>query len=160
MVFFVWQIQEKCIEQLKPLYQVFVDLTKALDIVNREGLQKILAKTRCPSTFVNMFKELHRNMKARVTFNDQLSGEKAINNSVKQGDNPAPTLFSIFFAVFLTHAFKDCDQDIPLRFRTSGRVFILRRFNTKSKIFVELFRKLLYADDAVFLLTVRLIYSI
>ena len=148
MVFFVWQIQEKCIEQLKPLYQVFVDLTKALDIVNREGLQKILAKTRCPSTFVNMFKELHRNMKARVTFNDQLSGEKAINNSVKQGDNPAPTLFSIFFAV------------LPLRFRTSGRVFILRRFNTKSKIFVELFRKLLYADDAVFLLTVRLIYSI
>ena len=54
-----------------------------------------------------MFKELHRNMKARVTFNGQLSGEIAIDNDdVKQGDISAPTLFSIFFAVLLTHAFK------------------------------------------------------
>ena len=63
----------------------------------------------------------------------------------------APTLFSIFFAVLLTHAFKDCDQGTPLQFRTSGKVFNLRRFNTKSEIFVELIWELLYADEAVFL---------
>ena len=90
-------------------------------------------------------------MKARVTFSGQLSDEIAIDNGVKQGDIPAPTLFSIFFAVLLTHAFKDCDQGIPLRFRTSGKVFNQRRFSTKSEIFVELIRELLYADDAVFL---------
>ena len=91
-------------------------------------------------------------MKARVTFNGQLSGEIAINyDDVKQGHIPAPTLFPIFFAVLLTHAFKDCDQGIPLRFRTSGKVFNQRRFSTKSEIFVELIRELLYADDAVFL---------
>ena len=93
-----------------------------------------------------MFKELHRNMKARVTFSSQLSGEIAIDNGVKQGDIPAPTLFSIFFAVLLTHAFKDCDQGIPLRFTTLGKVFNLRRFSTKSEIFVELIRELLYAQ--------------
>ena len=54
--------------------------------------------------------------------------------------------------MLLTHAFKDFDQGIPLRFRTSGKVFNLRRFSTKSEIFVELIRELLYAaDDAVFL---------
>ena len=106
MIFSVRQIQEKCIEQQKPLYQVSVDLTKAFDTVNREALWEILTKIRCPSTFVNMLKDVYRNMKARVTFNGQLSGEIAINN----GDIPAPTLFSIFFAVLLTHAFKDCDQ--------------------------------------------------
>ena len=59
-------------------------------------------------------------MKACVTFNDQLSGEIAVDNGVKQGDIAAPTLLSIFFAVLLTHTFKDCDQGIPLRFRASG----------------------------------------
>ena len=134
-----------------PLYQVLVDLTKAFDTVNREALWIILAKIGCPSTFVNMFKELHRNLKARVTFNSQLSDEIAIDTEVKQGDIPAPTLFSIFFAVLLTHAFKDCDQGILLRFRTSGKVFNLRRFHTKSKTFEVLVRELLYADDADFL---------
>ena len=151
MIFSVRQVQEKCIEQQMPLYQVFVDLTKAFDTVNREALWRILTKIGCPPTFVNMFKELHRNMKARVTFNGQLSEEIAIDNGVKQGDIPAPTLFSIFFAVLLSHAFIECDQGILLRFRTSGNVFNLRRFNTKSKTFKVLIRELLYADDADFL---------
>ena len=151
MIFSVWQIHEKCIKQQEPLYQVFVDLTKAFDTANREALWEILAKIGCPSNFVIMFKELHRNMKACVTFNGQLSGEIAIDNSVKQGDIPASTLFSIFFAVLLTQAFKDCDQGIPLRFRNSGKVFNLRRFNTRSEILVELNGELLYPDDAAFL---------
>ena len=73
-------------------------------------------------------------MKARVTLNRQLSGEIAIENGVNQGDITAPILFTIFPAVPLTHALKDCDHCIPLRFRTSDKVFNLRRFNTKSEI--------------------------
>ena len=38
MIYSARQIQEKCIEQQIPLYQVFVDLTKAFDTVNREAL--------------------------------------------------------------------------------------------------------------------------
>ena len=90
-------------------------------------------------------------MKARVTFNGQLSEEISIDNGVKQGDIPAPTLFSIYFAVLLTHAFEDVDVGILLRFRTSGKVFNLRRLNTKSQVFQSLIRELLYADDADFL---------
>ena len=86
---------------------------------------KIIAKIGCPSTFVNMFKELHRNVKADVTFNSHLSG-------------------------ILTRAFKNCYQDFPLRFRISGKVLNIRRLNTKSEKFVELIRELLYADDALF----------
>ena len=151
MIFAVRQVQEKCIEQQMPLYQVFVDLTKAFDTVNRNLLWKILAKIGCPPTFVHMFTELHRNMKARVNFNGQLSDELAVDNGVKQGDIPAPTLFSIFFAVLLSYAFEDYDKGVPLRFRTTGKVFNLRRFNAKSKTFEALFRELLYADDADFL---------
>ena len=151
MIFSLRQIQENCIEQQNSLYQIFVNLTKAFDTVNREALWKRLTKVGCPSTFVNMFKELHRNMEACVTFNSQLSGEIVINDGVKQGDILPSTLFSIFFAVLLTHAFEDCDQDIPIQFTTSGKVFNLRRFSTKLEILAELIRELLYAGDAVFL---------
>ena len=150
MVFTARQLQEKCIEQRLPLYQVFVDLTKAFDTVNRDALWIILGKIGCPPTFVRMFQELHRDMKARVTFNGKLSEEFAVDNGVKQGGIPAPTLFSIYFAMLLTYTFKDCDKGVYIRFRTTGSVFNLRRFNTKTKNFSSLIRELLYADDADF----------
>ena len=149
IIFTARQLQGKCIEQQMPLYKVFVDLTKAFDTVNREALGVILGRIGCPS-FVKMFQELHENMKACVAFNGQLSGEFAVNNGVKQGDIPAPTLFSIYFPMLLAYAFKDCDKGAFLRFRTTDKVFNLRRFNTKSQMFGGLVRELLYADDANF----------
>ena len=150
MIFSVRQLQEKCIEHQVALYQVFVDLTKAFDTVNRSALWTILGKLGCPIEFVNMFKKLHRDMKGRFNFNGSLSEPIAIDNGVKQGDIPAPTLFSIFFSVTLAYAFQGCDIGVFLRFRTSGKVFNLRRFNAKSKTFNALVRELLYADDADF----------
>ena len=151
MIFSARQIQEKCLEQQVPLYQVFVDLTKAFDTVNRDALWIILGRIGCPPVFVNMFKKLHSNMKARISFNGHLSDTFQVDNGVKQGDIPAPTLFSIFFAVMLSHAFQDCNRGILLHFRTTGKVFNLRRFNARSKTFDILVRELLYADDANFL---------
>ena len=52
--------------------------------------------------------------------------------------------------MLLTYAFKDCDKGVHIRFRTTGSVFNLRRFNTKTKNFSSLIRELLYADDADF----------
>ena len=137
-----WTVQDKCIEQRVPLYQVVVDLTKAFDTVNRNALWKILGKIGCPPTFVNMVKQLQHDMKARLTFNATLSDKIEVDNEVKQGDILAPTLFSIYFAVLLA---QDCDAGVMLRFRTTGKVFELRRFNAKSKTF-----ELLYAGDADF----------
>ena len=150
MIFAARQLQEKSIEQRVKLYQVFVDLTKAFDTVNRPALWIILGKLGCPPHFVNLFKSLHSNMKAYVNFNGSLSEPISVDNGVKQGDIPAPTLFSIFFATMLCYAFKDCDVGVFLRFRTSGKVFNLRRFSASSKVFSDLIRELLYADDADF----------
>ena len=52
--------------------------------------------------------------------------------------------------VLLGYAFSGCDVGVLLLFRTSGKVFKLRRFNAKS-VFHDLIRELLYADDADFL---------
>ncbi|XP_050707118.1 uncharacterized protein LOC126992423 [Eriocheir sinensis] len=44
MVFSLRQLQEKCREQRQPLFIAFIDLTKAFDLVSRDGLFKILPK--------------------------------------------------------------------------------------------------------------------
>ena len=91
-------------EERVPIYQVFVNITKAFDTVNRSALWIILEKLGCPSGFVDLLKQLHRNMKVRVNFNGSLSEPISIDNGVKQGDIPAPTLFSIYCAVTLAYA--------------------------------------------------------
>ncbi|XP_048759445.2 uncharacterized protein LOC125669044 [Ostrea edulis] len=50
MVFSFRQLQEKCREQQMPLYIAFIDLTKAFDLVSRDGLFKALRKIGCPIT--------------------------------------------------------------------------------------------------------------
>ena len=151
MVFSARQVQEKCIEQHVPLYQVFVDLTKAFDTVNREALWVVLCKAGCPPKFVNMFKQLHNGMTSRVAFSGNLSEAFPVENGVKQGDVAAPTLFSIFFSALLTDAFQNCDKGILIEFRSTGRVFNLRRFSFQSKTCQAVVRELLYADDIVFM---------
>ena len=148
MIFSARQLVEKCIEQNRSLCQVFVDLTKAFDTVNRDALWTVLGKFGCTNSFVNKFRQLHANMKGRVNFNGQLTKELPIDNGVKQGDIPAPTLFSLYLAAMLWYAFNDCDIGVEIHFRTSGKVFNLKRLQSKTMVSSALFRELLYADDA------------
>ena len=53
MIFCLRQLQEKCIEQDRPLYIVFVDFTKAFDTVGRTGLWQLLKKYGCPGKVHN-----------------------------------------------------------------------------------------------------------
>ena len=53
MIFTLRKLQEKSREQGKPLYLAFIDLTKAFDLVIREGLFQLLEKIGCSSTLIN-----------------------------------------------------------------------------------------------------------
>ena len=66
MIFCVRQLQEKCKEQNVPLYIVFNDLTKAFDLLSREGLFAILLETGCPPSLFITVKSFHNNTKAIV----------------------------------------------------------------------------------------------
>ena len=49
IIFSIRQLQEKCREQQQmPLYIAFIDLTKALDLVSRQGLFHLLKMIGCP----------------------------------------------------------------------------------------------------------------
>jgi hypothetical protein len=59
MIFAARQLQEKCREQHRDLYTVFIDLTKAFDIVSRSGLWLLLWKFGCTEKFTKILKSLH-----------------------------------------------------------------------------------------------------
>ena len=127
MIFTAQQLQEKAMEQRKGLYQVFIDLTKAFDTVNRAALWEILKKLGCPEKFIAILKLFHDGMKAIVNVGGKLTEPISVENGVKQGDIPAPTLFALYFAMVFKIAFRDTSDGVYIRYRTSGKVFNIRR---------------------------------
>ena len=105
MVFSLRQLQEKCREKQQPLLVAFIDLTKAFDLVSRDGLFKILPKIGCPPHFLNIIRSFHDGVKGTVVSDGSTSDLFDIRSRVKQGCVLAPTLFGIFFAVMLKHTF-------------------------------------------------------
>jgi hypothetical protein len=147
MIFSLRQLQEKCREQQMPLYISFIDLTKAFDMVSREGLFKILPKIGCPPKLQSLIESFHTDMMRTVQFNGSCSEPFSINSGVKQGCVLAPTLFGIFFALLLKHAFGTATEGI-YRTRSDGKFFNLSRLRAKTKVREELIRDMLFADDA------------
>ena len=86
------------------LYMTFVDLTKAFDTVCREGLWTIMAKFGCPTKFIEMLRQFHDGMLARVQNDGEFSDPFPVTNGVKQGCILAPNLFSMMFSAMLTAA--------------------------------------------------------
>lgn len=148
MIFSVRQIQEKCREQQMPLYMAFIDLTKAFDLVSREGLLDLLLKIGCPPKLFSIIKSFHTDTKATVQFDCSTSEPFDIRSGVKQGCVLAPTLFGIFFSLLLNHAFGSSTEGVYIHTRSDGNLFKPSRLRSKRKIRKAVVRDLLFADDA------------
>ena len=149
MVFSVRQLQEKCREQERTLYMAFIDLTKAFDLVSRDGLFKILERIGCPPTLLSIVKSFHDDMKGTIVHDGSSSEPFDIRSGVKQGCVLAPTLFGIFFAVLLKQAFGDTTEGIYLHTRMDGNLFNLTSLlKAKTMIGTCKVRDFLFADDA------------
>ena len=146
MIFASKQIQEKCKEQNRDLYILFVDLTKAFDTVSRPGLWNILPRIGIPPKMVKMIQSFHDGMRARLANGDE-NNEFPVTNGVKQVCVLAPTLFSFMFSMMLLSAFKESDLGIEITYRTDGGVYKTQRLKSITKISKALVRDLLYADD-------------
>jgi len=147
VIFSLRQLQEKCIEQHKDLFLILIDLTKAFDTVNRDGLWAILGKIGCPAKFVHIIRSFHDGMLARVIDGRDISAAFSVTSCNEQGCVLAPLLFSIFFSMVLYVAFHDCNNGIPLTYRTDRNLFDLRKLQAKNMVHNTTIRELLFADD-------------
>ncbi|BHF69013.1 hypothetical protein SprV_0301205400 [Sparganum proliferum] len=68
MIFAARQLQDKCRKMRTHLYSTFVNLTKALNTVNRGGPWEIMQKFGCPERFTQMVRQFH-DMMVRVMEN-------------------------------------------------------------------------------------------
>ena len=111
MIFSLRQLQEKCRQQQKPFYIAFINLTKAFDLISRDGLFKILLKFGCPRNLHSMIRSFHDDMKATIQYKGSISEPFNIKSGLKQGCVLATTLFGIFFSLSnmpLGHRPKQC----------------------------------------------------
>jgi hypothetical protein len=147
IIFAARQLQEKCREQHRDLYTVFIDLTKAFDMVSRSGLWLLLRKFGCTEKFTKILKSLHEGMLGRVNIGGEFSEPFPVTNGVRQGCIAGPILFNLFYAAMLSEATKDLPCGIYIRFRTSGKLFNLSRLRASTKVFEQVLHEFLYADD-------------
>nr|VZI48915.1 unnamed protein product [Spirometra erinaceieuropaei] len=136
MIFAARQIQEKCQEMRTHLYSTCMDLTKAFNRVNREGMWKIMRKSDCFKRFIQIVRELHDGMMARVQDNGTASEAFEVTNGV-----------NLMFSAMLMDAYRDERPGICIAYRTDGHLLNKRRMHFQSSVSTTTLHKLLFADD-------------
>ena len=146
MIFCLRQLQERCVEQDRPLYVVFVNFSKAFDTVGRTGRWQLLGKYGCPEKFTTMIEALNTVMMANVS----VGGEESfsVTNGVKQGCILAPRLFSIFLSAMLDETFRVMGGGVYIQSGQSADLFNIAHFRAKTKTTRIPMRELLFAGDS------------
>ena len=147
MIFSARQIQEKCREQHRDLYMVFIDLAMAFDSVDRPTLWEVLSKIGCPEKYIKIVRLLHDNMSASVLIDGEGTESFEVKTGVKQGCVLAPTRFSIFISAVLYLVTERLPRGIDMQYRIDGKLFNLRRLRAKTLISHLTILELQYADE-------------
>nr|VZI17581.1 unnamed protein product [Spirometra erinaceieuropaei] len=96
---------------------------------------------------IQMVRQLHDGMTARVTDNGAVSEAFAVTNGVKQECVLAPTLFSLMFSAMLMDAYRDERPGIRIAYRTDGHLLNQRRTHFQSRVSTTTVHELVFADD-------------
>ena len=149
MIFVIRQIQEKCIEQHRSLFMVFIDLAKAFDTISRALLWDMLRRFGCPPKFMAVVEALHDGAMVRVLGEGQMSDPFEVSTGVRQGCVIAPVIFNLFLAGVMMAAKHGINPEdgVPVTYRLDGSLFNLRRLKAPTKVTRDCLVELQYADD-------------
>jgi hypothetical protein len=78
------------------VYALFVDLTKAFDLVSHSKLWTKLSNVGLSPKFIGMVKSVYKNASAMPVTNEGTSDSFPLQKGVLQGENLSPKLFTIF----------------------------------------------------------------
>ena len=100
---------------------------------------------------ISILKLFHHDIKTTLNIRSKLAVPFTVGNEIKQGDTLAPTLFALDFSMVFQLAFKNSSEGAYLYYRTTGKLFNIKRFTARTKTMMSLIRELLYADDCALL---------
>ncbi|BHF69677.1 hypothetical protein SprV_0301272300 [Sparganum proliferum] len=144
MVFTARQPQEKCQEMQNHLYTTFVDLTKAFDSVNREGLRKIRQNFGCPERFLEHGTSVPRQDDGAR--HGQLKNLRSIRSDQRSEAGLRPRAHPLQFHV-LMDAYRDERPGIHIDHRTDRHLLNSRRMQAATRLSTTSIHHLFIADD-------------
>ncbi|VDL88196.1 unnamed protein product, partial [Schistocephalus solidus] len=109
-----------------------------------------MQKFGCPERFMDMVRQLHEGMTARVTDNGTVSDPFTVTNGVKQGCVLAPTVLSLVFYAMLMDTRRDEQPGIRIAYRTDGHLLNSRCMQSSTHVATTTVHVLLFADDCSF----------
>ena len=131
MIFILRQLQEKAIEQQRPLYIVFIvfiEFSKDFDAVDRKTLWRVLESYGTPKKLIDIIKLLHERMDAKVVIGGDTSYASPVNNGVKWVVSH-PTLFTLYVAMVLeimnSNLYYILYKEVYIKTRLNGKLFNL-----------------------------------
>ena len=95
-IFVLQTIIQKYINKGNKLYSCFVDLKKAFDSVERQGLIQKLCKIGLGKRTVNLLTNMYKNTHTSIIYKNNILPKIPTTKGLKQGDNLSPLLFNIF----------------------------------------------------------------
>ena len=135
-IFVLRNIVEKYLEKGKKVYAAFMDLEKAYDRVDREGIWRVLRIYGVDGELLRAVKSLYEGARAAVRVEDELSEFFSLNVGLKQGCVMSPWLFNLYMDG-VVREIQGRAVDVGVTLRRDGRVWKLP--------------VLLFADDTVLL---------
>jgi hypothetical protein len=135
------------------IFQCFVDLKKAYDVVDRSILWQVLKRFGLPDKLIRVIQAFHDGAQATVNVEGQRGDSFMTTNGLKQGSVLSPMLFNIFFGAIIQAArkeFRTSRLGIDITTRLRGRMLTPRneakRCNHKE---VRTISDIGFADDLV-----------
>ena len=105
-------------------FLLFIDYEKAFDCIKREQLFTIMKHRNIPYHLVEVIKDIYKDNKIQLKYNNKLSNAADINRGVRQGCSLSPTLFNIYMNEIITQWQKEVPASIQLSRKAKLNTFL------------------------------------
>jgi hypothetical protein len=141
MIFFIRQLMERCKEQKKDMYMIFIDLENAYDKVPRNVMWWALQKHKVLSKYITLIKDMYDNVVTSVQTSDGDTNDFSINIGLHQGLALSPYLF----ALVVDEVTRDIQDGIPWCMLFTNDVILVDESMMGVDQMLELWRRTLEA---------------
>jgi hypothetical protein len=94
-IFLIRQLMERCREQKKDMYMIFIDLEKAYDKVPRNVMWWALKKHKVSLKYITLIKDMYDNVVTSVRTSNGDTNDFLINIGLHQWSALSPYLFAL-----------------------------------------------------------------